>query len=186
VLTQEVDGTEYPFFGLAALGTEIYTIGLQFPTYESFAAASIQQIFTSSQLEGAVHYQADTFASVYLQNDGDGTFTSFQLPNLAQVSPINGIIAHDVDGDGHLDLIVAGNLYDSEPNTPRPDAGNGLWLMGDGHGHFTPVPPFESGFLAPLNVTGLALIDTPSGKAVLVANNGDPLQAFTIGDRSAP
>ena len=87
-----------------------------------------------------------------------------------------------MDGDGHLDLIVAGNLYDAEPNTPRADAGNGLWLRGDigGRGRFTPVPPMESGFLAPLNVSGLALINTPTGKAVLVANTGDSLQVFAI------
>ncbi len=94
-----------------------------------------------------------------------------------------GIIAHDVDGDGNLDLLVAGNLYESEPNTPRADAGNGLWLKGDGHGHFTPVPPGESGFLAPLDVTGLALIKTPAGSAVLVANHGDSLRAFAIRSR---
>jgi hypothetical protein len=88
-----------------------------------------------------------------------------------------------VDQDGHLDLVVAGNLYDAEPNTPRSDAGNGLWLRGDGHGHFTPVLPSESGFLAPLNVTGLALIGTSTGKAVLVANNADSLQAFAIRKR---
>jgi hypothetical protein len=115
-----------------------------------------------------------------LQNDGDGIFTSFPLPNLAQISPINGIIAHDVDRDGNLDLIVAGNLYNTEPNIPRADAGNGLWLRSDGDGSFTPVPPLVSGFLAPLQVTDLALITTPTGKAVLIANNGDSLQAFTI------
>jgi hypothetical protein len=86
----------------------------------------------------------------------------------------------DVDGDGNLDLIVAGNLYDLEPNTPRLDAGNGLWLKGDGQGHFTPVPPQESGFLAPGHVTGLGLVKTPAGNAVFVANNGDSLQAFEI------
>jgi hypothetical protein len=131
-------------------------------------------------LNQAVHYQVDTFASVYLQNDGDGTFTSLPLPSLAQISPVRGIVAHDVDGNSTLDLIVAGNLYHAEPNTPRADAGNGLWLQADGRGNFAPVPPFESGFLAPLDVTGLALVNTPTGKAVLVANNGDSLRAFTI------
>src|SRR5437762_6865345 len=180
VLTQEIDGTEYPFFGLARLGRAIYPLAVRFPTYASFAEASLPQMFDSSQLRRAVHYEADTFASLYLQNTGNGTFSSAALPNLAQVSPIKGIIAYDVDGDGNLDLLVAGNLYESEPNTPRADAGNGLWLKGDGHGHFTPVPPAQSGFLAPLDVTGLALINTPAWSAVLVANHGDSLRAFTI------
>jgi hypothetical protein len=183
VLTQEIDGNEYPFAGLVPLGQVIYTFGLRFPTYASFAQASVRQLFSPSQLQEAIHYQADTFASVYLHNNGGGTFSSVALPSLAQIAPIRGIIAHDVDGDGHLDLIVAGNLYDAEPNTPRADAGNGLWLRGDGKGHFTPVPPTQSGFLAPLNVSGLTLINTPSGKAVIVANSGDSLQAFMIRKR---
>ena len=141
------------------------------------------QVFPASQLEQAVHYQVDTFASVYLRNDGDGTFSALPLPNLAQIAPIRAMVAHDGDDDGALDLILAGNLYYTEPNTARADAGNGLWLRGDGRGAFLPVPPVVSGFLAPLEAVDLALITTPQGRAVLVANNADSLQAFTLGNR---
>ncbi len=180
VLTQTIDGKEYPFFGRAKLGPVIYPLALRVPRYATFAAATVEQLFSSAQLQRALHYQADTFASLYLQNNGNGTFTPVQLPNLAQISPIRGIVARDVDGDGNLDLIVAGNLTEMEPNTTPPDAGNGLWLKGDGQGHFTPVSPFESGFLTPRGVAGLALIKTPAGSAVLVANTNDSLQAFTL------
>jgi enediyne biosynthesis protein E4 len=183
VLTQEVGGTEYPMFGLARLGPQIYPLALRTPSYAAFATASMEQLFGTAPLGQAIHYQADTFASWYLQNNGNGTFTAVPLPNLAQIAPIRGLIAHDVDGDGNLDLIVAGNLFDTEPNTPPADAGNGLWLKGDGRGHFTPIPPLESGFLAPGRVTGLALVRTAVGVAVLVANNGDSLQTFRITKR---
>jgi hypothetical protein len=180
VLTQEIDGTEYPFFGRARLGSSIYPLALRFPVYATFATASMDQLFGAATLHRALHYQMDTFASMYFQNKGDGTFTAVPLPQLSQVSPIRGIIAHDVDGDGNLDVIAAGNLYETEPNTPPADAGTGVWLKGDGRGGFTAVPAMESGFLAPKDVTGLALIKTPAGSAVLVANNGDSLQAFVI------
>jgi hypothetical protein len=180
VLTQVIKGTEYPFAGFAPLGRAIYPLGVRFPTYGSFADASISQLFSPAQLEQSVHYQADTFASVYLHNDGKGTFSVAALPNPAQIAPIKAIAVHDVDGDGNLDLIVAGNLYDAEPNIARADAGNGLWLRGDGRGHFTPMPPRESGFLAPLNASGLALIKKTTGVGVLVANAGDSLQTYTI------
>jgi len=180
VLTKVVNGTEYPMAGYSPLGREIYTLGLAFPTYGAFAQASVNQLFTPGQLQQALHYQADTFASVYVHNEGNGTFKATPLPNAAQIAPMKGILVQDVDGDGNLDLIVAGNLYDAEPNTPRADAGNGLWLRGDGKGHFTPISPRQSGFLAPLNVSGLALIKTPSGNAVLVANTGDSLQTFMM------
>jgi hypothetical protein len=180
VLTQEVGGTEYSLFGRARLGPFIYPLALKFSSYAAFSQASLSKLFGAGLLRSVLHYQADTMASLYLQNTGTGTFTATALPNLAQIAPIRGIIPQDVDGDGNLDLIVAGNLYDLEPNTPRADAGNGLWLRGDGRGGFTPVGPMESGFLAPRNVAGLALLQTPAGKAVLVANTGDSLQAFTI------
>jgi hypothetical protein len=185
VLTKEIDGKEYPFPGLASVGRAIYPIGLRFPTYAAFAEAAMPQVLSPNQLQQALRYQADTFASVYLRNNGDGTFGLSSLPNLAQIAPIKAIVVHDVDDDGHSDLIVAGNLYDAEPNTPRADAGNGLWLKGGGKAgsHFTPLPPSESGFLTPLNAAHLALIRTANGKAVLVANTGDSLQAFAIRKR---
>ncbi len=180
VLTQKLGDTEYPIAGMAPLGREIYTLALKFPTYGSFADASVEQLFGAPRLKQALHYQADTFASVFLHNDGAKGFSVSPLPMPAQIAPMKAIAVHDVDGDGNLDLIVAGNLYDAEPNTPRADAGNGLWLRGDGKGHFAPVSPRESGFLAPLNVTGLALLQTSTGVGVLVANAGDSLQAFVI------
>ncbi len=183
VLTQEIGGTEYPYFGRVRLGPVIYPVALAVPSYSAFANASMTQLFGATKLGRALHYQTDTFASLYLQNNGNGTFTAVPLPNLAQISPIRGIIAHDVDGDGNLDLIVAGNLLDTEPNTTPADAGNGLWLKGDGRGHFTPVPPIESGFLAPRDVSGLVLVKTAAGSAVLIANTGDSLQGFTIRKR---
>jgi len=183
VLTQTINGKEYPYDGLAPMGQAIYTIAVRYPTYGSFSQVGIDQLLTPSQKQNAIHYQADTFASLYLHNDGGGKFSASPLPNLAQIAPIRGIISEDVDGDGNLDLIVAGNLYDSEPNTPRADAGNGLWLRGNGRGRFTPVPPSESGLLTPKNVAGLASINTPTGMAILVANTGDSIQAFTIRKR---
>ncbi|HEX4682941.1 MAG TPA: VCBS repeat-containing protein [Gemmatimonadaceae bacterium] len=179
VLTQEIDGTEYPFAGLVPLGREIEPLSRRFATFGSFARAPVKEAFGDA-LTHALHYQADTFASEFLHNNGDGTFTAAPLPTLAQISPIRGIVATDVDGDGKLDLVVAGNLYDVDPNVTPADAGNGLWLRGDGHGHFSPVPPVRSGFLAPGRVSGLAMVKTVRGQIVLVANSGAGLQGFLL------
>jgi hypothetical protein len=143
----------------------------------------MRQLFSAAQLREALRLQADTFASMYLRNDGGGRFSASPLPNLAQISPIKGIVADDVDADGHLDLVLVGNIYDTEPNTPRADAGNGLWLRGNGKGGFAPVPPAQSGLLAPRNAAGAAVVRTPATKLLLVANTGDSLQVFAIGKR---
>ena len=180
ILTQAIDGTEYPLAGLASLSPEIYPLGTRYQTHGAFASATMAQAFGQADLRKALHYEVDTFASMYLHNDGGGKFTASPLPSLAQIAPIKSIIPTDVDGDGHLDLIVAGNIYDAEPNTPRADAGNGLWLRGDGKRGFESVRPSESGFLAPLDVDGLALVNTPTSRLVLVANTGDSVQAFRV------
>lgn len=183
VLTQTIDGTEYPIAGMAPLGHTIYPLALKYPTYGAFAGASMAQLFGAASLAKALHYQADTFASVILHNDGGKGFTLTPLPDEAQVAPIRGIVVDDVDGDGKLDLVVAGNLHGAEPNTARADAGNGLWLRGDGRGGFTPVSPRTSGFLAPLDATGLVLVKTITGAGLIVANAGDSLQAFSVRKR---
>jgi len=180
VYTQTEHGRTYPIGSFVGMASKIYTVGLRFRDFTTFSSASLDQMFDRTQLQRALHYEMDTFASLYLQNGGHGTFSAEPLPNMAQIAPIRGIVVHDVDGDGKLDVIVAGNLFDTEPNTPRADAGNGLWLKGDGQGHFTAVPAVESGFLAPRDVTGLVLVKMPTGNAVFVANSGDSLSAFTI------
>ena len=180
VLTRTIGGVEYPIAGFAPLGRTLYQLALKFPTYGSFASTSMEQLFGAAALRKALHYQVDTFASVVLHNDGRGGFTMAPLPMRAQTAPVRGIAVRDVDGDGNLDLILVGNLYETEPNTPRLDAGTGLWLRGDGHGHFAAVPPHESGFLAPLDATGVALVKTSTGVRVVVANAGDSLRSFVI------
>ena len=185
VLTRRAGDREVPLAGMVPLGRELYQLALRFPTYAAFSTATMDQLFGQQALARALHYEVDGFASVVLHNEGGGAFSAAPLPALAQIAPIKSVVVHDVDADGHLDLLIAGNLYDFEPNTPRADAGNGLWLRGDGRGRFTPVSPRESGFLAPRNASGLALLGMPAGKTLLVANTGDSLQAFAIRGRAA-
>ncbi|MFN8582807.1 MAG: VCBS repeat-containing protein [Gemmatimonadaceae bacterium] len=120
VLTKEVKGKEYSLSGLDPLGRTIYSLGVRFPTYGAFADASIDQMFDPAQLKRAVHYQATTFASVFLHNTGKGTFSATPLPPLAQISPIKAILVDDIDGDGNLDVLIAGTRYRTP--TLRADA----------------------------------------------------------------
>ena len=76
--------------------------------------------------------------------------------------------------------ILAGNLFQSEVETGRADAGRGLLLLGNGKGDFEVKSQKESGFYAPMDVKDLALLYTGPNqpKVVLVANNNLWMQAF--------
>ncbi|MEM9329326.1 MAG: hypothetical protein AAGA85_26935, partial [Bacteroidota bacterium] len=145
--------------------------------YNSFASATLEDIYTPEDLEASLHYQARHFASSYLENTGNG-FEMRNLPNEVQLSSINGIISMDFDQDGNLDLLVAGNMFGSEIETTRNDASYGQLLLGDGEGGFTVAPRAETGLFLNGDVKDLARVDTNNGPLIIVANNNAPMSAL--------
>ena len=157
VLSYFNNGKEYPLRGRECSSQQMPGIKQKFKNYASFSTATLEDVYTQEYLENALHYQVKSFASVYLENK-NGEFIVHRLPNLAQVSNINQILVNDFDNDSNLDVIIAGNLYSSEVETPRSDASNGLFLKGDGHGNFQPIIGIESGLYAPGDVKDMATI----------------------------
>ncbi|MEX0649282.1 MAG: VCBS repeat-containing protein [Balneolaceae bacterium] len=180
IYSVEENGRQVPFFGRAKFDRAMPSLGDQFPDFTSFADASLNDIFSSDLIADALHYQVDTFASTTFLNDGNGRFSVRELPEEVQVAPVKSIITKDLNEDGNLDIIIAGNIYETHPDVARSDAGNGLLLYGDGNGGFVPVPAYKSGLYIPGNVKDLTLIDTPDGRILIVANNGELLQVLQI------
>jgi len=151
----------------------------KFPTYKDFASADLAEILGRDQLSEALQLQATHFESTVFMNEGNGQYQSQPLPRLAQISPINGIIAKDINGDRFLDLIIAGNNYDTEVETPRYDAGTGLVLLGDGTGQFHPINSSESGWFIQENVRDIVIINGLSNNYLFgVAINNEAIQFF--------
>ncbi|WP_289063452.1 VCBS repeat-containing protein [uncultured Zobellia sp.] len=175
VLSYYNDGKQYPVRGRGCSSQQIPAIKQKFQDYESFAEATLGDVYTEKSLESALHYQVKSFASIYLENK-DGKFIVHKLPVLAQTSSINEILVDDFNKDGNLDILVAGNLYASEVETPRNDASHGLFLEGNGEGGFTPIAASESGFFVTGDVKHMAPIQVNSQSYILVAKNNDYLQ----------
>jgi hypothetical protein len=116
------------------------------------------------------------FQSICLENLGKGEFNIHELPMEAQVSSINGIIIEDADKDGIKDLIIAGNMYGSEIETPRNDAGVGLFLKGKGDCCFQAVPMYESGLSLPYDVKDMKKIKLKDGTGIIAGVNDSPLR----------
>ena len=179
VLSYYEDGELVPLRGRSCSAEQIPGIGEKFPTYASFGAANLRDVY-GEKLDDALNLKATTFASSYLENIGSGEFKIKKLPQAAQVSSINTIIAKDFNEDGHLDLLLAGNLYPVEIETPRNDASIGLYMTGDGKGNFLPIPWRQSGFFAPHDVKQMKLMRLGKNNKpfVLVANNNYWIQAI--------
>lgn len=179
VLSYYEHGVAFPVRGKSCSTQQIPSLKEKFPSYEEFGDSNLENIYGGS-LNDAINFKAKTFASAYIENTGDGNFITKPLPSMAQVSSINNILIKDYDSDGFKDLLVSGNLYVSEIETPRNDAGTGLLLKGNGKGDFLPVSIKESGFYAPKDAKDMKSIKVGAQEVILVANNNDFMQAIEI------
>ncbi|GJM32066.1 MAG: hypothetical protein DHS20C18_10670 [Saprospiraceae bacterium] len=171
-------GSLYPLRGRECSSTQMPFLKEKFPTYHEFGSAKLDQVYGADKLKESLHLQVSTFASVILENLANEQFKVIRLPNEAQLSSINGSIAEDFDQDGILDVLFAGNLYQSEIETPRNDASVGLYLQGNGQMTFKAIPAFKSGLLLEGDVKKMEPIKLAGkgGQGILVAKNNDQLQ----------
>lgn len=179
VLSYKIGDTEYPVRGRQCSSEQMPAIKSKFKDYNSFASASLNQIYTDKLLDESLSYEITSFESIYLENN-NGTFVAKPLPQLSQISSINKFIVDDINDDGNLDVVLAGNLYNPEVETPRNDASFGLLLEGDGAGNFSAKTMMESGLKIVGDVRDMELISIKGKKHILVAKNDDQLQLIKV------
>ena len=92
------------------------------------------------------------------------------------------ILKEDLNADGYEDLIVVGNIYEAEVETPRYDTGSGILLLSDTKGGYTAVNPASNGLYVDGNAKSLLNIQHrgTSKNLILVGVNNGPLQAYEI------
>jgi len=118
--------------------------------------------------------------SGWFENDGKGRFNFHAFPAMAQIAPVNTMAYTDVNGDGHPDLILGGNEYESSVLSGRYDASYGLLLEGDGKGGFTAVSPATDGLILDGDVRDLKVLTVAGRKLVLAAVNDSKMKVFEI------
>ncbi len=177
VLSYHEENNVYPIRGRSCSIEQVPKLRGKFPTFESFGNSNLKEIY-GTDLDKALHLKAKNFASIYIENIDGKAFKIKELPKLAQVSSINSILIEDYNKDGNKDVLITGNLFSSEIETPRNDAGIGLLLKGDGVGNFNVAEVNESGFFTPHDAKDMRKIKIGENNAVIVANNNYYLQIF--------
>ena len=170
-------GVSYPLPLRDDLIRAIPSLKARYLNYRNYARQTVTDIFSADDLRDAVQGTAYTFASSLVRNAGGGDFTLEPLPMEAQLAPVYGMLATDIDRDGRTDLLVAGNFDGFKPEIGRMSASYGLLLRG-GKGALVPVPPRESGFRVPGQTRDIQRVRTPDGELIMVARNNDRPLAF--------
>jgi len=172
VLAKPYKGKVVPARGKECSTQQMPFVSEKFESYASFASASVEDIYGEDKLNSGIKLEANTFYSYILKNEGD-SFIFEKLPPMAQISPINDIEIVDINKDGFDDLFVIGNDYNTEYETPRLDAGNGLVLMNDKKGNFKGLTVEESGVYCPKDAKRIVALNSSGKKLIVVANNND-------------
>ncbi len=173
-------GKHYPVRGFSCSSEQIPRLKTDIKKYDIFASMEVEEVYGKKNLKKALHYETQTFASKFIENKGNGQFEIKDLPIKAQFSNINDIIIKDFNNDHYPDVLIAGNLFVSEIETPRNDAGTGLLLLGDGKNNFKSLDFKKTGFMARKDAKKLKLLQVKNRTYVLVANNNDDLQVFEV------
>jgi hypothetical protein len=175
--------TLYPWRSRRDLGAAIPSILKRYPTFDSYGRATLGEILGEEKLAKAARFAATELRSgVFLSQPG-GTYRFEPLPRIAQISPLQGIVAGDFEGDGHADIYAIQNSYAPVPSVGRFDGGLSQLLLGDGRGRFVPVAPAVSGLVVPGDAKALAVLDLDQDgwPDFLVTRNNDTVLAFRNG-----
>jgi len=178
VLAKTYDDKIVPTRGRQCSSEQMPFIAEKFETYKDFASASVIDILGNDKIEEGIQLKAVNFYSYIAWNEGNG-FEFEKLPALAQIAPINDILIDDINDDKRPDIILVGNDYNTEYETPRLDAGNGLVLL-NLEDEFKPVSVVESGMFSPGDTRRITSVNTPKGRMYLVANNNGPIDCYTL------
>lgn len=130
---------------LGTLTDQIIQFKKRYQLFKDYSQAGLSDLFTSGDLNGAVNYQVTELQSGIAYNDGTGKFSFSAFPLVAQQAPVNDLLLEDFNGDGKMDILLAGNFYPNEPIFGQSDASYGVLLLGKGDGSFVECPLQESG-----------------------------------------
>jgi hypothetical protein len=169
----------FPGLDRNQLAEQLPAVKKKYLLHKDYASVTMEQLKNDFGNDGWSELKCETSASVWIENLGNGKFKIHELPVQAQFAPINSIAANDVDEDGNLDLIIAGNEYQTAAATGRYDASYGLFLKGNSKGIFTAVN--NSGLIIDGDTKDLKIISTKNKcKVIIAAPNDAALKIFLL------
>lgn len=170
-------GEYVPEYGLRVFQQALPYVRSRVPTHQQFASATLRTII-GPRLDQAAMWEVNTLAHLLFTNHTDSNgklrFEATPLPPEAQQAPAFAVLVADGNADGYEDLFLSQNFFAYPNDTPRQDAGRGLWLLGNGQGTLTPVPGQTTGVRVYGEQRGAALADFDADGRVdlVVAQNG--------------
>jgi hypothetical protein len=183
ITTNHKEGKDYPIHMKKELTAQLVSLKKQNLKASVYANKSVDELFPKKIFENSILKKSTISSSIIAVNQGNGNFKTIALPSRAQFSCVNGIVCADVNNDGHLDLVMAGNNFEFKPQYSRLDANYGSVLLGDGKLGFTWQNYNISGFVIKDEVKHLKVIKDKNGKThIIAAINNEAPKIFALNE----
>jgi enediyne biosynthesis protein E4 len=182
VMCHYQDGKEYTVHARDDMNKQITAMRARFRNYSSYAKVTFQEAFTPDEVRDAYVVRAETFASAFIENQGNGKFNMQNLPIEAQFAPVYGMVCKDFDGDGNLDVLCVGNSYSTEVQTGNYDAQGSLLLLGNGNGKGKFTTNRKEINTKGDNKAIAELISADGASLFLISSNSDSLKVYRMNE----
>ena len=167
------DDRPYPFASKMDLTAQLPFLKKKNLRYSEYAQKQVADLFTEEMLNKSEQHICKTFLSGIVWNENK-VLNFVPLPIEAQLSAVFAIDVNDYDGDGILDIFLAGNFYRLKPEVGRIDGFNGGYFKGKKDKTYTFVSAIESGLRVSGEVRDVQYFD----KKLFVARNNNSTLVF--------
>ena len=175
-----IKNASYPYPSRDELIEQLPSFRKRFTDYKSYSIAKIDELLSADELKRSQVLKAYLLKSCFIRNDS-GKFSLIPLPNEFQVAPIFSILAIDINLDGRLDIITAGNLSGTRSRTGKLSGNCGIVGLNDDKGQFKALKQIDSGLSLNGDVRQILqlnefLVIGINNQKVLVYQKNNPLQ----------
>ncbi len=181
IVTLHENGKDFPIHQKKEVTAQLVSLKKENLKASDYARRTILELFPENVVAQAIVKESSISSSVIAINNGDGQFEIKKLPPRVQFSCVCDIQCTDVNNDGYLDLVMAGNDFEFKPQFSRLDANFGNVLLGDGSLNFKWQDYNNSGFFVRDEVKHLKKIrDKNNNEFLIVAINDGAPKLFAL------
>lgn len=177
IITMYSGERAYPIAMLMDITKQLPMLRKKYIKHELYKDQTIEDMFDPAILSKSVVSEVKELGHAVFIRTADG-FEQKQLPWEAQISQVFASHIEDLDGDGNLDILLAGNQTRMKPEMGINNASYGLTLMGNGSGTFTALSLQQAGLLVKNDTRSIQPIEIGGEKIYLFVRSNEEALAY--------
>ena len=177
-----IDGkyASFPIYSRSTMLRALNNFQTLFPSYQAYAQFTTNDFIRQQGDKILYQNQIQTLNSSYFENQGSGNFTFKPLPKVFQWSSVEALLVSDLNDDGYLDLMAAGNNSGINVTIGNLDASKGILALGTGEGDFKVLPTHLLGDFLSGEVRNIKKVMVGEVPYLSTASNNGNLNFFKI------